>query len=198
MQSIKVLGFDLDGTLVKMKLDFKKIRKEMNIPEGDTLGYITSLPTNESKKMISMLRDRELIAAREAESAEGAHDILDHCKKAGIKVVVITRNSEEATMATLEKLGMEVDMVISRDNATPKPSPEALNIVINHYGIEPSNMAYVGDYLYDLQAGNAAGVKTILIANQEKAGDWAPMANFVAEDLLEVLDILKDGRSIGR
>lgn len=197
MKIIKVLGFDLDGTLVKMKLDFKKIREEMGLPDGDTLGYISSLPEQEARRLFSILKEREMEAAGLAEAAPGAKELLDHCGERGIKVVVITRNSEEATELTLEKIGLEVDMIISRDHAAPKPSPEAINIVLNHYQIEPKEMAFIGDYLYDVQAGNAAGVKTILLSGQERAGEWAPYANYLAEDLYEVLDILKEGKSIG-
>jgi HAD superfamily hydrolase (TIGR01662 family) len=197
MKLIKVLGFDLDGTLVKMKLDFKKIRDELGIPDGDTLGYISSLPEQEAKRLFNLLKEREMEAADLAEPAEGAKDLLEYCRENNIKIVVITRNSEDATKRSLHNIGLDVDMVISRDHATPKPSPEAINIVLNHFGIEPKEMAYVGDYLYDVQAGNSAGVKTILISGQERAGEWAPYANYVAEDLYEVLDILKEGKSIG-
>ncbi len=197
MKIIKVLGFDLDGTLVKMKLDFKKIRDEMGLPDGDTLGYISSLPEQEARRLFNILKEREMEAAGLAEAAPGANELLDHCRERGIKVIVITRNSEEATELTLEKIGLEVDMIISRDHAAPKPSPEAINIVLNYYKIEPKEMAFIGDYLYDVQAGNAAGVKTILLSGQERAGEWAPYANYLAEDLYEVLDLLKEGKSIG-
>ena len=194
MKNVKVLGFDLDGTLVKMRLNFKSIRRELGIPEGDTLEYIRSLPKNESRDLLKKLETREKKAAKQAEIAEGAREILEYCRDAGIKVVVITRNSQEAASLTMEVLDLQVDMIISREDATPKPSPEALHFVLNHYGIEPYQMAYVGDYLYDVQAGNAAGVKTILITTQERADEWAPTADLVALDLFEVMDFLKDGR----
>jgi HAD superfamily hydrolase (TIGR01509 family) len=196
MRSIKVMGFDLDGTLVKMKLDFAEIRKELGIPSGDTLAYISSLPEQEARRLIGILEDREKIAAEKAELAEGAKELIEYCRQSHILVVVITRNSEEATKRTLELLDMKVDMIISRDHAEPKPSPEAINIVLSHYGVKPHEMVFIGDYLYDLQAGNAAGVKTILISRQERAEEWRPYANYVAEDLFEVLDILREGKDI--
>jgi HAD superfamily hydrolase (TIGR01662 family) len=194
MKNVKVLGFDLDGTLVKMRLNFHSIRKELGIPEGDTLQYIRSLPKKESRELLKKLEMKEREAAKKAEIAEGAREILKLCKEKGIKVVVITRNSQEAASLTMEVLDLEVDMIISREEATPKPSPDPLHFVLNHYGIEPYQMAYVGDYLYDVQAGNAAGVKTILLTTQERADEWAPTADMVAVDLFEVMDLLKDGR----
>jgi phosphoglycolate phosphatase-like HAD superfamily hydrolase len=91
---------------------------------------------------------------------------------------------------------MDFDMVISRDDAQPKPSPEGLNIVLSQFKIKPHEMVYIGDYLYDIQAGNSAGVKTILLSSQERSEEWAPLANYVAEDLFEVFDILKTGKEI--
>lgn len=193
MNKIKVLGFDLDGTLVIMKLDFRKIRDEMGIDTSDTLKYLRSLPEDESKRLYALLEQRELDAAEKAEPAPGAQELLSHCREKGIKIVVITRNSTEAARRTLQKLGMEADMVVSRDDAEPKPSPEALELVLAHFGIKPHEMAYIGDYLFDIQAGNAAGVKTILISSQEASDEWAPLATYVAEDLYEVLDLMIEG-----
>lgn len=196
MKNVKVMGFDLDGTLVKMRLDFRSIRKDLGIPEGDTLRYISSLKEPERQRLLKELETREKEAAENAEIAPGAREIIDLCKKNGIKVVVITRNSQEAAALTLEVLNLDVDMILSRENAPPKPSPDALNLVLNHYGIEPYQMAYVGDYLYDVQAGNNAGVKTILLTTQERADEWAPAADFVAIDLFEVMDLLKGEKGV--
>ncbi|MEA3558961.1 MAG: HAD-IA family hydrolase [Candidatus Thermoplasmatota archaeon] len=191
MKSVKVLGLDLDGTLVSMKIDLKGFKEKMNIPNGDTLEYIASLPEERSKKIMALLKEKEIEAARKAELAPGANDLLSYCVDNRIKVVVITRNSQKASQLTLDYLDLKVDMLISRENAAPKPSPDAFNIVLNQLGLKPFQMAYVGDYLYDIQAGNSAGVKTILIADQENAGEWAPSADFVVEDLYEVLNLLK-------
>jgi HAD superfamily hydrolase (TIGR01662 family) len=158
------------------------------------LDHIRSLPKEKGQELLRQLESREREAAKKAEIAEGAREILAHCRDKGIKVVVITRNSQEAAALTLEVLGLEVDMILSREDANPKPSPDALELVLNHYGIKPYQMAYIGDYLYDVQAGNAAGVKTILLTTQERADEWAPAADMVAEDLYQVLDLLKDGR----
>ena len=194
MKSLKILGLDLDGTLVKMKLDFKTIRQEMGISKGDTLSYIRSLPEMEAKRLESILSLKEMEAAELAEISPGAMPLIEYCRENDIKIVIITRNSEEAARRTLEIIGLEVDMVVSREHADPKPSPEGINLVLGHFDIKPHEMAYVGDFLYDIQAGNSAGVKTILIASDDIKEQWGPMANYVASDLGEVLDIMITGR----
>ncbi len=194
MKYLKILGLDLDGTLVKMKLDFKTIRQEMGISKGDTLSYIRSLPEKEAKRLESILSLKEMEAAELAEISPGAMPLIEYCRENDIKVVVITRNSEEAARRTLENIDLEVDMVVTREHADPKPSPEGIDLVLGHFGIKPHEMAYVGDFLYDIQAGNSAGVKTILIASEDIKEQWGPMANYVASDLGEVLDIMITGR----
>jgi HAD superfamily hydrolase (TIGR01509 family) len=191
MKNLKVLGFDLDGTLVKMRLDFKEIRKDLGIPEGDTLDYIRSLPKEKGQRLLKDLEKKEREAAKRAEISEGARELLALCRERDIKIVVITRNSHEATALTLEVLGLEVDMILSRETAPPKPSPDAIELVLGHYRIKTFEMAYVGDYLYDVQAGNAAGVKTILLTTQERADEWAGAADIVVEDLFQVIDLIK-------
>jgi len=197
MRSVKVLGLDLDGTLVKLKLDFRNIRSELGIPEGDTLAYISSLPSKEATRLKELLVSREKAAAEDAEISPGGADLIEHCRSRGIKVVVITRNSNEASARTLEVLGIEVDMIVSREMADPKPSPEALNFVLGQYNIKPHEMVFVGDYLYDMQAGRAAGVKTVLISPSDSRGEWGSSADHIASDLYEVLDLIREGRKIG-
>jgi len=195
MKDIRVLGLDLDGTLVRMKLDFARIRKELGIPTGtDTLAYISSLPGKEAKRLKSILNDREKEAAEDAEIAHGSRELLDYCVKEGIKVVIVTRNSEESASRTLEILGIDVDMIVSREHAEPKPSPEPIFMVLQFFDAKPHQMILIGDYIYDIQAGNSAGVKTILITSHDQAGNWAASADYVANDLIEVLDLLKGDR----
>jgi len=191
MKNLKVLGFDLDGTLVKMRLNFKEIRKDLGIPEGDTLDFIRSLSKEKGQKLLKKLEEKEREAAKQAEISEGARELLGHCRDSDIKVVVITRNSQEAAALTLEVLDLEVDMILSRETAPPKPSPDAIEIVLGHYGIKTYEMAYVGDFIYDVQAGNAAGVRTILLTTQERADEWVGTADIVVEDLFQVLDLIK-------
>ncbi|MGA1821655.1 MAG: HAD family hydrolase [Thermoplasmatota archaeon] len=195
MKGIKVLGLDLDGTLVNMKLDFSRIRKELGVPIGtDTLAYISSLPRNEGDRLREILYDREREAAENAEIAYGSAELLEYCRKENIKVVIITRNSQDSTEKTLKKLEIKVDMIVSREHAEPKPSPDPIHMVLKYFEAEGHEMILVGDYIYDIQAGIAAGIKTVLITSHDQAGDWASSADYVVNDLSEVLDLLKGKR----
>lgn len=196
MKGMKVLGVDLDGTLVRMKLDFSRIRKELGIPIGtDTLTYISSLPPKERGRLGLILDEKEKEAAENAEIAYGSMELLEYCKKEDIKVVVITRNSQDSAEKTLETLGIEVDMIVSREHAEPKPSPDPIYMVLKYFGVDAHEMVLIGDYIYDIQAGNSAGIRTVLLTSQDQAGDWASTADYVADDLSEVLDLMKGERN---
>lgn len=191
MKTVKALGMDLDGTLVRMKLDLRSIRRDLGIPEGDTLAYIRTLPEERGKDILTRIAQREREAAEEAEPMPGARDLLKFCKGRGIRVIIITRNSANAAHRTLEVLGLGVDLVIAREHANPKPSPEPIFMALNHFDLKPHEMAFVGDYLYDIQAGKAAGIKTVLVTGHESAAEWENLADFTVDDLYEVMELMK-------
>ena len=91
MKYMKILGLDLDGTLVRMKLDFKTIRQEMGISKGDTLSYISSLPEKEAKRLESILSLREMEAAELAEMSPGAMPLIQYCRENDIKIVITVK-----------------------------------------------------------------------------------------------------------
>jgi phosphoglycolate phosphatase len=53
--------------------------------------------------------------------------------------------------------------VVSGDDAPqPKPSPATLLLACEKIGVKPENCIYVGDAERDIQAGKAAGMKTVV------------------------------------
>ena len=60
------------------------------------------------------------------------------------------------------------DLVVSAgDVAHPKPHPEQLLTIIDHFGVRPEEVCFIGDSDLDQQAADAAGVPFIAFGNPD-------------------------------
>jgi phosphoglycolate phosphatase-like HAD superfamily hydrolase len=75
------------------------------------------------------------------------------------------------TRATLDRLGLDFDLVIGREDARPKPDPEAIWKICTIWGLAHHEVAILGDYRFDLVAGQRAGVRTILYLGRRTQAD---------------------------
>jgi phosphoglycolate phosphatase-like HAD superfamily hydrolase len=158
--------FDLDGTLTVPVHDFNAIRSELGIPVGDDiLGYLASIPEEQSIKLHGRLQEIELGLAGVTTASEGALELLDRLYSSGARLGVLTRNTRENALRTLEMIGLgghfHPDAVVGRENALPKPDPDGILRLAAAWGASSIEVVMVGDYLFDLQAGRAAGAMTV-------------------------------------
>jgi HAD superfamily hydrolase (TIGR01509 family) len=164
--------FDLDGTLTRPVHDFGYIRRELTIPEGsDILEHLESLPQHESAVRHARLQEIELELARKAQPSPGALTVLARLADAGARLGILTRNERGIALLTLETIGArhffaEAD-VLGRDEALPKPDPEGIRRLLSSWGGTPDEAVMVGDYLFDLQAGRAAGTATVHVGRPD-------------------------------
>lgn len=185
--------FDLDGTLTKPVHDFAYIRKELAIPDGsDILGHLAVLDPLESARRHARLNEIELGLARGAEAAEGAVSLVESLVARGCRVGILTRNSREIAMLTLQAIGasghFSEGSVIGRDEAPPKPDPEGIFRLLADWRAEADGAVMVGDYLFDLQAGRAAGVATLHVGRPDGLR-WPECTDFAVNSLAEILPL---------
>jgi len=183
--------FDLDGTLTVAVHDFAAIRRELRIPDGsDILGHLDSLPDREADPLHQRLQEIELELSHLTAAAAGALRLVEGLHGRGASLGVLTRNTRENALRTLELVGLggyfEVEYILGRDEAVPKPDPDGIQRLAELWGTEPSEVVMVGDYLYDLQAGRSAGAMTIHI---DTAGEfrWPELADITIESLEEIM-----------
>ena len=164
--------FDLDGTLTVPVHDFAYIRTQLEIPaDADILGHIDGLPPAEAVKRHSRLQEIELELARHAVPAAGAPDVISMLHQSGAKLGILTRNDKNIALLTLETIGLgyyfSEEHVLGRDEASPKPDPAGIHRLLSEWGAVPSEAVMVGDYLFDLQAGRAAGTTTVHVGRPD-------------------------------
>jgi len=187
MKKIKGIVFDLDGTVVDSKLDFDLMRKDIGMPKSlSILEYL-----EKSKDRVFIVNAFEIIHRHELKGAEESTIIADFLafydflKTNNILIGILTRNSKEVADFTLKKHNLIFNDVLSRDCCKAKPDPEGLNLLIRKWGLNKDEVLYVGDYLFDLETANNAGVKGGLILN-DRNEEFKVKANFSFRNFKEL------------
>lgn len=163
--------FDLDGTLVDSRLDFAAMRAELQAPEGiGLLEHIEGLPTACARSAaMAIVHRHEMAGAAAATWMPGAEEALHTLHQAGLRTGIVTRNSREAARLTMERLGMPAIPLKAREDAAPKPDPEALLSLAATWALRPAHCAYVGDFRFDIEAAERAGMTPVLCVPPGKA-----------------------------
>ena len=94
---------------------------------------------------------------------------------------------------TMERLLTEFDLdgyfdlvVTCRDVKYPKPHPEALLKILDHFGLAAHQIIYIGDSQVDEQAARAAGIPLVAYRNRELSSDYHIDSLKELEELLDV------------
>jgi len=187
---VKGVIFDLDGTLIKSPLNFKKIKEKIQCPsEESILEYINSLKEEKRRKALRVLISWEVNAARDSKLYPGVKEVMNYLKRRKIKIAIVTRNSRKAVDIVLNKHRLSFDALITREDASPKPSAKPLIVASELLGINRENLISVGDYKYDLIASRKAGIKSILVTHKGNQ-EYQNLADWRVSSLREIIKIL--------
>jgi len=183
--------FDLDGTLTVAVHDFAAIRRELKIPAGcDILEHLASLSDHLAQPLHDRLQEIELELAAVTRAAAGALTLLQHLHGCGARLGILTRNTRENAVRTLELVGLgsffDPSHVLGRDEALPKPDPDGIQRLARIWGTAPGTTVMVGDYLYDLQAGRSAGSLTVHV-DATRSFRWPELADVSVGTLEELI-----------
>lgn len=94
---------------------------------------------------------------------------------------IFTRNCKSATQIALGALNVSFDMIVTREDAPPKPNPLGLKKFLSTWSIQGGELLFVGDFRFDIECGKQAGVRTALFTNGADISD-SHDANFVLKD----------------
>jgi phosphoglycolate phosphatase len=210
--------FDLDGTLVDTAPDLGyALNLQLQQYEKPTLSEdeIRPFASHGSKGLLGLgfgitpddphftqLRDEyldlyESVLTRSPVLFEGMQKVLNHFEEKQIGWGVVTNKPGRFTIPLVKSLGLYQDAVcvISGDDAPkPKPSPETLLLACKEAQVRPEECIYIGDAERDIQAGRAAGMKTVVamygyIDATEKPHAWG--ADAVITSPLDIIQLLR-------
>ena len=185
-QPVRAIAFDLDSTLTRPYLDFRQLRQQLNLPEGDILKWLAELPSTKKAHALAIIAEFEQDGVKNVTWNDGAPETLEAVRTMGLPLAIVTRNSHASLVAVCQRLDITVDLLVARDDAPPKPDPACLHYTAERLGVPVEHLLMVGDYRHDMDAGRAAGAMTVLLTNGQTPA-WPVEADLVIERLSELL-----------
>lgn len=161
--NLKLVIFDLDGTVVENSYDWPAIKRELGVPAGSILAYLDSLPEPQKSEKYALLRRYEKEQTENSVLKEGVREFLGWLAAAGVNRALVTNNSQDNTHHLLEKFGLEFDLVLTRESGLHKPAGAPFLKVMEGFGVTAAETAVVGDTNYDLLAAREAGIGLVFI-----------------------------------
>lgn len=183
--------FDMDGTLTVRVHDFQAFKEQQGLPlDQPILEALADRPQAQVDRVHAALRTWEQALALDARPARGAVELLTVLAERGAVVGILTRNTHDNALRTLQSAGLDgwfqPAAVLGRDSAPPKPSPQGIEKLLAHWGTGADHAVMVGDYVFDVQAGRAAGTATVWLDHDQ---DTAPPdeADHVVHSLMDLV-----------
>lgn len=123
--------------------------------------------------------DNTLLAWNKFETAEEMNKLNLKLKKAGITLVVISNNNAERVGKVLDPYGIKF---VAKSK---KPLPFAITRQRKAMNLKKNQVMMVGDQLItDMQAGNLAGVETVLVKPLVETDKWNTRINRFFEKII--------------
>ena len=199
MNPIRAVLFDFDGTLtLPGSIDFAGIEKAIRCPDDTPiLEFIEHLPSAaEQRQAWRVLEHFEEAAARCSHPNEGAEQLVRFLKRRHIRRGILTRNRRASVETALKNFAhvrlADFNVIITRDHVQrPKPDPEGVLLAARRLHIPAATLLMVGDYRYDVEAGQRAGAPTVFLESHLTTRRPDPPADFVVGALSEVAAIIE-------
>ena len=181
----KAILFDMDGTLTRPMLDFPRIKAEMGIGTRPILEALAQMDASAWQTAESVLLRHEEHAAENATLNPGCAELLDWLARRSIRTAIITRNSRRSAQIVIERHQLKLDVLVTREDGVFKPDPQPLRLACSKLGVGQVDTWMIGDGQYDIEAGNAAGIRTGWISH----GTSRPFATVPWREVADLLQL---------
>jgi HAD superfamily hydrolase (TIGR01549 family) len=213
LNSIELIVFDIDGTLVISHADWDGMRTKLrdhfkrnydiNLefrPVLDKMEEAIEIiqkknPQIDSQKIkdtvMQIIEETGLEGIKKSQLVKNCKKNLEKLRKKRKRLASFTRSGlKEASLALqLHNIEKYFEMVVTRDDtARVKPNPDPILLISKKMNINPDNILVVGDHPYDILAGKRAGTKTIGVLSgiAPKEDLLKAGADFILESIAEI------------
>jgi phosphoglycolate phosphatase len=210
--SIKLIIFDLDGTLVHTVQDITNAlnygmrlygMEELTVKE--TLGMVGEGVTRLVEKALpaekQLLRDNviqrflEYYSEHLTENSRGYPHVKETLKNLNsFKKAVLSNKREDLSERLLKELDFAgyFDIIIGSDTTEErKPSAIPVLYVMSRLGVRPEESIIVGDSNFDIEAGKNAGIKTVAVTYGYRPREFLLDADYIINDIRELIPLLQ-------
>ncbi|MEW6102038.1 MAG: HAD family hydrolase [Candidatus Omnitrophota bacterium] len=185
MEKIKLVIFDLDGTLVNaypaIIESFQFTMQRLGYPKQNPRAIRGAVGWGDENLLKPFIGERDLNKAiliyrrhhkeallRGSSVFPKAGLLLKLLKRKGYKLAVASNRPTRFSKVLIRhlKINRYFNYVLCADKLKHiKPHPEILQKIIQRLHVLPSEAIYVGDMAIDAQAGRSAKIKTIMLAS---------------------------------
>jgi len=183
MKNIKLIIFDLDGTLVDaypaIIRSFNYTMQKLGYPLQDALTIRRAVGWGDENLLKPFVNLKDLKIAvllyrrrhkidliKYSRLFPQVETVLGRLKGKGYKLAVASNRPTKFSWILIchLKIAKYFDYVLCADKLRHiKPHPEILNKIMQKFSFKPDQTLYVGDMTIDVQAGRRAKVKTIIV-----------------------------------
>jgi len=183
MKNVKLIIFDLDGTLIDaypaITKSFNYAMRKMSYPRQDAstirraVGWGDAnllkpfIEARDLRKTVLLYRNHHKAAlVKYSRLFPGVNLLLSRLKKKGYKIAVASNRPNRFSRILIRHLKIKkyFDYVLCADRLKHiKPHPQILNRIMDKFSMEPEQTLYVGDMVIDAEAGRRAGVRAVIV-----------------------------------
>jgi len=187
---------DLEAEVKDIKEQISKYNRQLNEVKTNREYSILLKEIEEAKQKDNDMEEEiisEMLSADESEATQkarlkpGMRGFLDLLRQKGIKIALVTNNSQRSVSFLLEKFNLEFDCIISRESGLWKPSGAPFQAVLEKLGLEKEECCVVGDSHFDIKAAEETGIPNVFILNEDKE----KFASMNAEVFSSVEELMK-------
>ena len=211
---IKLIIFDLDGTLIDTLSDIEHIFNYVLIQNGYEERSKSFYKNNIGNGFENLLRkclpgnfkgDFDFLANSVRARYEshlntktivfdGITTVLEHLKKNKIKIAVISNKLHSLAVRSVETYfnSYQIKVIGAEGGFLRKPSPDSTFHMLQHFNCHASDALFVGDSIVDIKTAQNANISSVgvLWGNGDKEDFKKQKSDFILDSPQDILDIL--------